>query len=240
MVANTGANQPAGQNRNVVRISHQHRFIYFSNPKCGSNTVRAILDPFAEMTEHSARPLYTHIRPVELRNVCRESSWEFFDEYFKFTTTRNPWDRLVSLYEMIKRREIKRRGGWRRWVPRARIPSFPEWVRSVRADGSGGGGRTGRGRMWRVYGTYSVAAFAGDGTGRELVDRVIRLEDLDTELPKVLRELGVPSPRTIQRQGPRRANADYRSYYDSETEQIVARMYHEDIMRFGYRFAASP
>ena len=222
-----------------MRISHRYRFIFFSNPKCGSATVCHVLDPYVDMDEHAAPFLYTHIRPVELRRICDERGWRFFEDYFKFTTVRNPWDRLVSVYEMIKREEMRRNRVWRRLLPWAFAPGFPEWLRTVKTEGVGGGGRRGRGRMWRIHGTYSLRNFAGDENGCELLNGVIRIEDIKDDLPRVLARLGIPGPLEVPHVGRRRPERSYGEYYDEETAAIVARSYDEDIVRFGYRFESS-
>lgn len=83
-------------------VSHDHRFIFFSNPKTGSESVRELLAPYADvegipMWEASdEHPYYSHIRPVEVREIFRERGHAFGD-YFRFTFVRNPWSRLVSL-----------------------------------------------------------------------------------------------------------------------------------------------
>lgn len=195
-----------------------------------------MLDEFSDVDESSLPALYTHTRPADLRKLCERLGWNFFDSYFKFTTTRNPWDRLVSVYEMIRREEEIRRGGWRRRIPGARVPAFPKWLRTVRVDRRGGGAPWKRGALWRRYGTYSLSAFAADENGRELVDQVLRLEDLEEDLPRVFASLGVPRRDLIPRVGQTRERRDYRDYYDEGARERVGTLYAQDITRFGYRF----
>ena len=88
-----------------LRISHRHRFIFFANPKTGSRSVREVLDPFSEVHGRPADdvtpdfPFYNHMRPCDLRPVFAQKGWDF-DAYFKFVMVRNPWARMVSLFEM--------------------------------------------------------------------------------------------------------------------------------------------
>jgi len=93
-------------------VSHTYKFIFFSNPKTGSESVRAMLAPFQEVEvvpfvrQGSERVFYPHMRPVEARSIFEERGWTF-EEYVKLVFVRNPWARLVSLYEMIGSHE-----GW--------------------------------------------------------------------------------------------------------------------------------
>ncbi len=62
-----------------MRISHRHRFVFFSNPKTGSESVRSLLDPYSDicgvpMWEMTAEnPFYSHISPREVAN-CSPSA----------------------------------------------------------------------------------------------------------------------------------------------------------------------
>lgn len=229
-----------------MRISHRHRFVFFSNPKTGSESVRSLLDPYCDVPIvpfwelNDATPFYPHMRPVEAREVFSRLGWDF-DRYFKFTFVRNPWARLVSLYTMIYGSPSTgirgRLGAARRRLVRGHPgpAGFRQWVRAIATSGRGGGGPADQ--RWRMYGTYSLRSYASDPEGRELVDRVLRLEDIADALPGTLRDIGLPTdklsiPRVNQRNRP-----DSSTYYDRRTMEYVARLYAEDIARFGYRFS---
>lgn len=211
-----------------MRISKKHRFIFFSNPKTGSECVRELLDPVSDVRGVSFRdatpqfPYHSHMRPVELRAVM-ENTVASFDDYYRFTFVRNPWARLVSLYKMLLLAE----------------PDFPllftEWLPTIRADGPGGGG--GGAQPWRQYGAYTLQAFAGDGEGRLLVHDVFRLEDIG-EVVGHLRARGfieddgaaIPMINASSNRTP------FRDYYDAAARDLVAERYREDIETFSYSF----
>ena len=93
-----------------MRISHQYKFILFCNPKTGSESFREMLDPYSDLrVNNNVReqgenlPFYTHISPLETKEIFNELGWEY-DSYLKIICTRNPFNRLVSLYEMIYKR----------------------------------------------------------------------------------------------------------------------------------------
>ena len=224
-----------------MRISHRHKFIFFSNPKTGSESVRALLDPYSDISGvpmwklDGSTPFYSHIRPVEVREEFERVGWDF-DAYFKFSFVRNPWSRAVSLYQMIyghlsapKRVAARILGG--HVSPRG----FQHWVRTISTDGPGAGGRPDQG--WQRYGTYSARAYFGDGQGRELVDLLIRLENIDRDLPPTLERMGLP--RAGELEIPKlnvSKSAPYQDFYDRATADYVRDLYAEDIDRFGYSF----
>lgn len=233
----------------LVRISHRHHFIFFSNPKTGSESVRLMLDPYSDILCRRPSectpdfPFYDHMLPVELREVFRQRGWDF-DRYYKFVFVRNPWARLVSVYAAILDRGFAgrvrdARNVLSRWL-RGRdlapdVVGFREWVRTIETSGRGGGGKPHH--RFRQKGTWSIAAFAGDGQGRELVDEVIRLEDAPRRLPELAARLGLPDADRIRLPHVNvHRHPKYVRYYDDATAAHVATLYAEDIARFGYRF----
>jgi hypothetical protein len=232
-----------------LRISHKYKFIFFSSPKTGSESVRLMLDPYSDikcvrLSEVTPGfPFYDHMTPVELREVFRQRGWDF-DSYYRFVFVRNPWARLVSVYAAILDRGFAGRvrdlgNALSRWT-RGRdmapdLAGFRNWVREIQTSGKGGGGKPHH--RFRQKGTWSIAAFVGDGAGHELVDEVIRLEDAADRLPALARQLQLPDPDKLSLPHVNvHRHPKYVAYYDDDTAAHVARLYAEDIARFGYRF----
>ena len=233
-----------------MRISHRHKFVFFSNPKTGSSSIRKLLDPYSDLAgvpyqqTDAEMPFFSHMRPEEARLAFEGKGWDF-DEYFRFTFVRNPWARLVSLYQMICD-HAGRHGRIQRMADRAReflmaepataTPrGFRRWIFGISPDGGGGGGKPHE--YWRRYGTYSIHAFTTDVYGQCLVDEVVRLEDLPGVLPDLLSRMGLDG--TLARNMPHANSRRYRPYvewYDPATRDHVGRLYATDIERFGYSF----
>jgi len=202
--------------------------VFFANPKTGSASVRAFLDPISDVGGRDFPdttpdfPFYSHMRPIEARAAFDERGWPF-DNYYRFTFVRDPWRRMISLYRMIRRLQ----------------PSFPtsfaQWLHQTRTDGVGGGGSDAA--RWRKYGTYSLSSYAGDGAGKLLVDDVFRLEDV-ADVPRRLRERGLPllDSADIPHLGAGAPQPPLKQYYTRELIDLVARRYAEDIARFGYSY----
>ena len=214
-----------------MRISHRYRFIFFANPKTGSSSLRQFLDPYSDVRPAENyrlrtpdNPFYPHITPREAKPLIEERGWDF-ECYTKFVVVRNPWARLVSLYTHVQ----QDRGGQGR---------FHEWLETVEPSGKGGGGEDWE--RWRRYGAYSIEHFIKDEEGRVLVDKVLRLEDLDTTLRPFLTSLGLPVESARLRHSNQRVIRDYRSYYTPETAALVRQRYAHDVETYGYDFASGP
>jgi hypothetical protein len=241
-----------------MRLSTQHKFIFFANPKTGSDSVRAFLDPFSDIKSVTYReittenPFYSHIRPVEVKAILSKWGWSY-DEYFRFTFVRNPWSKLVSLYEMIRevdRRSVRRRvagaldhsrrGRFVRAVKSALFasehepPPFKDWLRTIQTDGAGAGGF--EHQRWRRYGTYTLDNYVSDEDGQWLVDEVIKLEELNETLFATLERIGILTDQLTIPHRNARKHRPYQSYYDDESRDLVRTMYASEIERFGYEF----
>ncbi len=241
-----------------MRLSKKHQFIFFANPKTGSDSIRALLDPFSDVKSVTYReitdenPFYSHIRPVEVKAILDRWGWNY-DEYFRFTFVRNPWGKLVSLYEMIRavdRRSVRRRvsglldhsrrGRFSKAIRSALFasehepPPFTEWLRTIQTDGAGAGGF--EHQRWRRYAAYTLDNYVSDENGQWLVNEVIRLEHLHEELPAVLERVGIPTDSLNIPHRNARQHRPYQAYYDDESRELVRRLYASEIERFGYEF----
>jgi hypothetical protein len=231
-----------------MRISHRYKFIFFANPKTGSDNVRRILKPYSDISSvhykerTTQNPFYSHITPKEVKQIFQEINLNY-DEYFKFTFVRNPWARLVSLYEMIyctkgeknPKNKLKSRLKVLSKKLFLKKPDFNTWLLTINNEGIGAGGKDWE--RWRRYGSYSIDNYIMDSERNVLVDKVIRLEDINTELIPLLVKLGIPQAESINIQKTNsRKYKKYTEYYDEESVELVRKLYKYDIENFKYKF----
>lgn len=218
-----------------MRISHEHKLIFLAYPRTGSTTVRALLDPHAQVasvhvTETSPDfPFYHHITARELKAVFEQRGWDW-SVYRKFCVVRNPFDRVVSLYHH-KLRSLQEpphgRGPLYRlarqikYVVRPLI-GFADYVAQLDPE----------------HGlTASLRAFTCDAAGAALVPDVLLFERLREQLPAYLAGAGLPvSAEDIRHLNASEQRKRYRDYYDEHSQRRVAQLYACEIERFGYRF----
>lgn len=205
-------------------ISHRHKFIFTAIPKTGTHSVRQALREhlgpedeeqvrlfFEKRLPYSelARLGHGHISLSEAQPVLGE---EMFGSYFKFAFVRNPFERFVSYCAFATSRE----GSFDR-DPQGVMRHFlfvapPHHHIVFRPQHS----------------------FVTGRDGGLLADYLGRVEDMQGGYDAVCGRIGIPS-RPLERVNSS-PHADYRSYYDQQLIDGVARMFARDIELFGYQF----
>jgi hypothetical protein len=72
-----------------------------------------------------------------------------------------------------------------------------------------------------------------DESGNLLVNFVGKFENLDEDFQSICRKVGISASLPHVNKSKRTC---YQDYYDPETRDLTARLYAEDIERFGYAF----
>ena len=154
------------------------------------------------------------------------------DTYYKFTTVRNPYSRLVSRYFYAQTRHIHKKqftnltfkdfvvGG------HANTPMNTSWVAKTAPHLK---------KLLNKVGFFdNQVEWMQNDAGEMVVDFAIKTENLQEDFNIVCDKIGIP-----QRQLPhvnKTKHKNYTEYYDDETRQIVAEKYARDIEYFGYKF----
>jgi hypothetical protein len=146
-------------------------------------------------------------------------------EYWKFAVVRNPWDRLVSTFEYLKR------GG---------MPKYP-YDQDVGALIARRGFTFERfvkdwlpGREFSYIHLFPQVHFMGAGGKAIGVDFVGRYESLERDYSLIAERLGIES--SLPRLNPSHRSRDYRQYYTAELVDLVQEVYADDIRLLEYRF----
>jgi hypothetical protein len=145
-----------------------------------------------------------------------------FDEYFKFTFVRNPWDRLVSFYRYLG---FDRRCSFSRFVQKHLPREYEK-------------------KSWFMC---PQVEYIYRPDGRLLVDFVGRFEALAQDFAAVCERMGIadtqlPHINHSRKSASglmrwfRRRHLSYREMYDTRSRQLVAKLYEADVDAFKYQF----
>ena len=138
-----------------------------------------------------------------------------FETYFKFGFVRNPWDRVVSLYERNETLQLRNK------------MSFDQFVEWIQYSSSA--------CVQPSPHRYQLDWFV-DPNGTILADFIGKFEQLEADWAFVAQKLGVNPELPHWRANPRARH--YTEYYNDRTKQLVADKFRIDIEHFGYEFGA--
>ena len=193
-------------------ISHKHKCIFVHIRKTGGISVSSFLKEIDQDAEYAYHPNHSLHAPL---SWYKEAYGEqVYNDYFKFTFMRNPWDLRVSF-----KKWCATTGG--RLGKYARRLSLSDWIKryAVRYNPN----KTGVGMTQLAYlNPIEDMNFIG------------RFENFQQDFNIICDKIGIP-----QQQLPhinKTKHKHYTEYYDDETRQIVAEKYAKDIEYFGYEF----
>ncbi len=222
-------------------ISHSHKFIFIksfktagtslesalSNHCSGDDVVTPLGDYVFNRNEkgewiHQSMNAGDYHQHDEANTIRSRVGQEIWDNYFKFSITRNPWDRVVSLFNWKSRNdpEFKPR---RRLHHRLGVP-FNE-LRETRKLFS----KFVKGE-WKTNDSFYLF------DDELCVEFVIRYENLEDDIKEVCRWIGVAEVSLPHLKSGFKQGYHYSEYYDDESKAIVAERHKNDIRLFGYKF----
>ena len=220
-------------------VSHKHKFIFLKTTKTAGTSVEAYLQPLCVPEGHvfsGKTPLietdvgivgargrefvegqryWSHMPASTLKNYLPEGLW---DDYFKFTIVRNPFDRMVSAFWFRLRSNIELVAELQVRPFELTKKKFKSWVSKKRPSDRH---------------IYVI-------DGQVIADKLIRYENLESDVKEVCDIIGCHPPGKIPRlKGGHRIKPEhYSNYYDQECREIVEEEFEFELKTFGYSFEA--
>lgn len=212
-------------------ISTSKSFLFVHIPKTGGNSIQQALKPYADdtFTSHQdhqdgverfelSHPKYRLKKHSLLSEYHQQLSKSKFEELFKFTVIRNPWDMMISLYFSPHRKA----SGWNRSAFIQLVnntPSIEDRLSIPRFS------LLRKGNLREVFQHYSL-----DGH----LDFVLRFEHLQDDFEELCKQLGIPTSALPHYN--RSGKTDFRSYYDRELTDLITAKFKKIIEYGGYQF----
>ena len=153
------------------------------------------------------------------KEIIKKIGRDQWDSAYKFTFVRNPWDRMVSLYEYRLRKNkthLAQHG-----------LGFEQWLNKTIGNEQD---------LFYYNSTKSFqpqVEWLKDQQGEISIDFIGRFERLSADFDRVCKTLGLETHLPHLNAS---SHAPYQTYYGDESRAVVARWFHEDIQRFDYRF----
>ena len=203
-------------------ISHKLKCIFVHIPKCGGTSVEDTL--FKPRNKRTIKDLWMGpnkyqtggLQHLRAPHIIEEVGGDLFDEYFKFSFVRNPWDKMVSQYNYT----IAKRPDLMDHIGITKSASFKEYINRVVLA------------KLHVQWDYQYKFLYMDENC--VVHFIGRFENLQEDFNVVCDKIGIPRQQLPHKNVTKHKH--YTKYYDNETKQIVAEKYAKDIEYFGYKF----
>jgi|TARA_B110000977_G_scaffold87719_1_gene116676 hypothetical protein len=204
-------------------------------PKTGGTSIRNALNQLIQAPQP-----YTE-KDMERKHMSafllRDKIYDW-DNLWKFTFIRNPYDRMVSYYTFYR---MPRKVPYLHSTRKAAIEmSFPEWVRWLKQKEFVrlGDHPPRKIPMWRRPQVDFIY-----NNGIKLVDHICRYETLEDDYNYIANKLKLNQDPSIWKhhkvlRHDNRSNRleDFRLYYDDESRSIVKWWFMRDIKEFNYMF----
>ncbi|MFZ7145435.1 MAG: sulfotransferase family 2 domain-containing protein [Bacteroidota bacterium] len=208
-------------------ISHKKKFIFIHIYKVAGTSIRKALDPFNDMSaadfpwyqniifwlgarynifsQHSMN----HIKAAHLKQLL---PGKIYNEYFKFSFVRNPWDWQVSLYHFM----IQNTKHPQHHIIK-KMKNFDEYI------------------DWVVKNEHSLQKdFLYDKEGNLIVDYIGKFENLQEDFKEICLRLEIePVALPLTNKS---SHSHYRDYYSNESRDKIYETFKEDIEYFHYKF----
>lgn len=212
-------------------ISHKHKFIFIHIPKCAGSSIEEHF--FEGMSFNWRKPNYEKLygwcpeRKIFLQHATSKQlleegliSEEHWNDYFKFTFVRNPWDRAYSDYLWILKNP-KVKGSFKQYIHAT--GGFKEIFNNRESNAYRGDHKTPQLDFFDLDGKYKM-------------DFIGHFENLQDDMLAVNNILKVKSAFNTHRNKSPMRKAHYSFFYNKSKRKLVADYYKKDIESLNYSF----
>ena len=246
-------------------ISFKHKFIHIHISKCAGSTIRNFLISnlyphafsnnkilwknipinettfFSQWTNSNSKDLDQHSSFSELESYLDKKQINL-DEFFVFSSVRNPWERILSSYFYEKKHyhrnvtshpDFSWYGNTNKDLHKPPDMTFYSYVKNWLPD-SPDSPRLKSRRLQNSNGLASQYSYLLDNNKNFRANFLARQEELQNGFDFICDKLKV-NKMAIKKTNQTK-HKHYTEYYDDETRQIVAQKYAKDIEYFGYNF----
>lgn len=196
----------------IIKEFQKSKCIFVHVPKTGGTSIKKALFGTRGAGHRSLRSYKIIFRKRE------------FSDYFKFAFVRNPWDRVVSAYEFL------RKGGMNE--------SDKEWSNRIMPQYKGFNDFV---TNWldqkNIYNEVHFVPqyeFLRLGNTDPKVDYIGKFERLEKDFEKICNKLNKQC--SLRHENKSSKDTEYREYYNERTRKIVGYIYEKDVELFEYSF----
>lgn len=205
-------------------ISKKHKFIFIHIPKNAGTSIASSLTDLIKENKHWAVSNSTKHQNLRDLILIKENSSIYdkifkdssFLDYYKFAIVRNPYDRMISLYNYLKKYEVRKEIHT--------VDNFETFINLLKQNDS-----------WvsKLHSTKLQLSYLLDSNDNIAVDYIGRYEDLNNSIKEIEEKLLIEIPLKRLNYSSKKS-FDFNEYYNKSTMQIVNDKFKEDFEVFNY------
>lgn len=212
-------------------ISHKHKFIFIHIPKCAGSSIRDFY--FDTPNLNWRKPNYELLygwcpkRQIHLQHATTKQLLETdlidkndWNNYFKFTFVRNPWDRAYSSYLWVMK-DRKINDSFRNFILGEGL--FMDVLR----DGQDMNNRACH--KWKQTEFFNTSE-------DYKIDFIGHFENLNNDISLINKTLGIEKKFKIHSNKSEKGAKHYSLFYNKKNSDLIKEIYKNDIETFGYTF----
>lgn len=209
-------------------ISEKYNCIFVHIPRTGGTSIEEVIWP--DMEKRTVADLWMgfidmyhnkyqtgglqHLLASQIRQEIGEA---MFNQSYRFTVVRNPWDKAVSQYSLMKYRKVLRD-----FIGMQENDDFKTYLSLIQ-------------RREHVQWMPQYRFFL-DENGEQLVHFIGRFENFNADVTTILDQLGIRVDAIPHSDMNKTSRGSFREYYDDESMETVREIYRQDIELLGYEF----
>lgn len=198
-------------------INHEYKCIFIHIPRCAGTSMEVSIHGDSYKMENFR---YKHLTSSYAKILYKD----YWDDYFKFSFVRNPWDRMVSMSKFPSFYGCKINDKGLLNIQNY-LKKFPVIEIDERTD------------CKKKYNKKIIKNSVYKNILIEDIDFIGRFENLKDDWSFVCDKLnGVPPDLGMHQPTKLRAKKHYSKYYNQATLKLVEKIYQKDIEYFDYKF----
>jgi hypothetical protein len=233
-------------------ICTQKKFIFFRNAKTGTSSIIKYfrekdlkvkkLPPPPEVVLYTGflKTYKNHHSPSSV--FRRDIRPDQFNEYFKFSFVRNPWDRMISLWKYkVSHDYVSFMKSTMRSVPTRRPFNFwDKYSGSSMEEYASINRMTPREISFESFMLYSKeedykCLFETGVSFNQYADFIGKFENLNKDFKFICDKINVPCEE-LPHINPSFRKKRYQPYYNNKLKNLVGDLFYDDIKKFNYTF----
>jgi hypothetical protein len=212
-------------------ISHKHKFIFIHIPKCAGSSIRDFYfdKPNLDWKTPNYDLLYGwcpkrkfHLQHATAKQLLETGliSSKVWDNYYKFTFVRNPWDRAYSAYLWIMR-DCKINGAFMDFILRKGV--FKDLLTNQEMKSTRSCHTWPQTDFFTIKGSYDL-------------DYVGRFETLQEDIKFINNHLNIKKQFKQHSNKSHKRAKHYSLFYEKTNQRLVESLYNNDIELLKYSF----